>query len=48
MLFSILEKKLLTISEVLAMTQGVKMFAEWAPRTDLFQKKKEYDKLAGL
>lgn len=32
----------LTTREVLVTTQGVKMFAEWAPRTELFQE------LAGL
>ena len=47
-LFSMADKRLLTTKEVLGTTQGVKMFAEWAPRTELFQKKRGHDKLARL
>ena len=46
-LFSITEKRPLTTKEVLGTTQGVKSFAEWAPRTDLFQRKKVHEELVG-
>lgn len=48
MIFSMEERRPLTTSEVLGTTQGVRMFAEWAPRTDLFQRKRGHTELAGL
>ena len=47
-LFSMADRRLLTTRKVLGTTQGVEMFAEWAPRTELFQRKKGHDELAGL
>lgn len=38
-LFIMADKRPLTTKEVLGTTQGVKKFAEWAPRTELFQRK---------
>ena len=47
-LFSMVDKRPLTTKEVLGTTQGVKVFAEWAPKSELFQRKKEPDELVGL
>lgn len=48
-LSSMTERRPLTTREVLGTTHGVRMFGEWAPITDLFQRKKgTYDELAGL
>ena len=42
------KKGSLTANEVLGTTQGVKMFAEWAPKTELFQRRKIHEELVGL
>ena len=34
--------------ETVLTAAGVKMFAEWAPKTELFQRKKGHEELAGL
>ncbi len=47
-LFSMADRRPLTTREVLGGTQGVKMFAEWAPRTELFQRKRGHDELVEL
>ena len=39
-LFSITDRRLLTQKEVMGTSQGIKMFAEWAPRTELFRRSK--------
>ena len=39
-LFSVTDKRLVTPKEVLGTTQGIKMFAEWAPKTELFTRSK--------
>ncbi len=40
-LFSITDRRTLTPKEVLGTAQGIKMFAEWAPKTDLFARSKK-------
>ena len=35
-LFSVTDRRLLTQKEVVGTAQGIKMFAEWAPKTELF------------
>ena len=39
-LFSIKYRRPLTPKEVLGTAQGIKMFAEWAPKTELFTRSK--------
>ncbi len=39
-LFSITDRRPLTPKEVLGTAQGIKMFAEWAPKTELFTRSK--------
>ena len=39
-LFSITDRRLLTQKEVMGTAQGIKMFAEWAPWTELFGRSK--------
>ena len=39
-LFSVIDRRLLTQKEVLDTAQGIKMFAEWAPKTELFTRSK--------
>ena len=47
-LFSIAHKRPLSAKEVLGTTQGGKKFAEWAPKTELFERKRGHEELAGL
>ena len=39
-LFSVIDGRPLTQKEVLGTAQGIKMFAEWAPKTELFTRSK--------
>ena len=47
-LFSLTDKRPFTPNEILGTAEGVKLFAEWAPKTELFRKNREHDKPAGL
>lgn len=47
-LFSIPEKRPLNPKEVLGTTQGVKIFAEWDLKTELFQREKTCKELVGF
>ena len=38
---SVIDRKRLTQKEVLGTAQGIKMFAEWAPKTELFIRSKK-------
>ncbi len=40
-LFRVIDRRLLTQKEVLGTAQGIKVFAEWAPRTELFTRSKK-------
>lgn len=37
-LFSLTEKRPLTPNEILGTAEGIKLFAEWAPKTELFRR----------
>ncbi len=47
-LFSLIEKRPFTPNKILGTVQGIKVFAEWAPRTELFRRNRGYDEQAGL
>ncbi len=47
-LFSLTAKRPFTPDEILKIAEGIKLFAEWAPKTELFQRNREHDKPAGL
>lgn len=47
-LFSQTEKRLFTPNEILGIAKEVKLFAEWAPKTELFWRNRGYSKSARL
>lgn len=47
-LFSLTDNRPFTPNEILGTAQGVKIFAEWAPKTELFWRNRGYGEPAGL
>ena len=47
-LFSLTDKRLFTTNEILGTAEGVKLFAEWASKTDLFRRNRGHGEYAGL
>ena len=47
-LFSLADRRPFTPNEILGTAQGVKIFAEWAPKTELFRRNRGYGEPAGL
>ena len=47
-LFSVADRRPFTPNEILGTAQGVKIFAEWAPKTELFRRNRGYGEPAGL
>lgn len=47
-LFSLTDKRLFTPNEILGTAKGVKIFAEWAPKTEPFRRNREHGEMAGL
>ena len=47
-LFSLTDKRLFTLNEILGTVQEVKIFVEWAPKTELFRRNWGRGEQAGL
>ena len=47
-LFSLTDKRPFTPSEILGTAKGVELFAEWAPKKELFRRNRGHGKSAGL
>ena len=47
-LFSLTEKRPFTSNEILGTAEGVKIFAEWAPKTELFRRNRGHGGVIGV